>query len=77
MLGGLAAMVGATEGTIDTLTADATVGEKLDTALVKMEQATVTELSPKIFEAMYQELAGGPYPAIASSLIKASSAPAV
>ncbi len=76
MLGGLAAMVGATEGTIDTLTADATVGEKLDTALVKMEQATVTELSPKIFEAMYQELAG-PYPAIASSLIKASSAPAV
>lgn len=28
-----------------------------------MEQVTITELSPKIFEAMYQELAG-PYLAI-------------
>jgi len=43
MVGGLPAMAGATEGTIDTLTADqlyylfAAVGEKLDTALVKME----------------------------------------
>lgn len=43
MVGGLAAMAGATEGTIDTLTADqlyylfAAVGEKLDTALLKLE----------------------------------------